>query len=234
MLKKYYKKLKRGNFPSSCVLKAELEDKFCDTVININWYNILYNRISFISLATQKFKDCKYLEIGSDNNHCFNSIPVIDKTGVDPKQGGNVRTTSDEFFSKNKKIFDVIFVDGLHTFDQSRKDIINSINFLNINGYLFIHDLLPRNFMEEFTPPMGTPWCGDVWKVAQELCKTKGIEFNLIIADHGIGLVKKIEKNVNYFDDYTKLKNLKFKDFLEINNKIKYIDPEEAIKIINN
>ena len=43
--------------------------------------------------------------------------------------------------------FDVIFVDGLHTFEQCRKDVINSLNFLNLGGYLFIHDLIPRNFM---------------------------------------------------------------------------------------
>ena len=49
-----------------------------------------------------------------------------------------------------------------------------------MGGYLFIHDLIPRNFMEEFSPPMGTPWSGDVWKVAQELCKSDGIEFYVI------------------------------------------------------
>ncbi len=232
MIKKYYKNFDRDKFPSSCVLKAELEDKFCETVININWYEILYNRISFISLATQKFTNCKYLEIGADHNHCFNSIPVKDKTGVDPKQGGNTRTTSDNFFKKNNKFFDVIFVDGLHTFEQCRKDIINSLKFLNVNGYLFIHDLIPRNFMEEFVPPMGTPWSGDVWKVAQELCKTKGLKFYVIKADHGVGLIKKIQDNINYFDDYNNLKNLKFKDFLEINKEINYIEPEEAIEII--
>jgi len=233
MLKKHYKKFKRESFPSSCVLKAELEDKFCDTVVDINWYNILYNRISFISRATQKFKDCKYLEIGADHNHCFNSVPVVDKTGVDPKQGGNVRSTSDDFFINNKKIFDVVFVDGLHTFEQCRKDIINSINFLKVGGYLFVHDLMPRNFMEEFVPPMGTPWSGDVWKVGQELCKTDGIEFYVIKADHGVGLVKKIKEKVNYFENYSNLKKLKFNDFLEINSEIKYIEANEAMTLID-
>ena len=232
MLKKYYKNYKKEDFPEACVLKAESEDKFCDTVISIDWYKISFNRMSFISLATQKFNDCKYLEIGTDLNLCFNCIPVIDKIGVDPKRGGTIRKTSDDFFNNNKKKFDVIFVDGLHTFEQCRKDVMNSLNFLNLGGYLFIHDLIPRNFMEEFTPSMGTPWSGDVWKVAQELSKSDGLDFHVIKADHGVGLVKKIKKNVNYYDDYEKLKILKFKDFLEINSEINYIDPEEAIKII--
>ncbi len=232
MLKKFYLKLDKSKFPEICIQKASAENKFCETVININWYDILFNRISFISLATQKFKNCKYLEIGTDLNLCFNCIPVIDKIGVDPKRGGTIRKTSDDFFTDNKDLFDVIFVDGLHTFEQCRKDVINSIKFLNVGGYLFIHDLIPRNFMEEFSPPMGTPWSGDVWKVAQELCKSDGIEFYVIKADHGIGLVKKIKKNVSYHDDYERLSTLKFKDFLEINSDIKYIDSDEAIKII--
>ncbi len=232
MLKKHYKKFKKESFPSSCVFKAELEDKFCDIVIDIDWYKIFYTRMAFISLATNKFSNCKYLEIGVANNFTYNSIPVIDKTGVDPIKGGNLRMTSDNFFKNNKKMFDVIFVDGLHTFEQCRKDIINSINFLNIGGYLFIHDLIPRNFMEEFVPQMGEPWCGDVWKVSHELNKTKNLEFFIIKANSGVGVVKKNEKNVEYFDDYINLKNLKFKDFLNKNDELNYIDPEEAINII--
>ena len=104
MLKKYYKTFKKEAFPEVCVLKAESEDKFCDTIISIDWYKILFNRISFISLATQKFNDCKYLEIGTDLNLCFNCIPVIDKTGVDPKRGGTVRKKSDDFFKNNQKM----------------------------------------------------------------------------------------------------------------------------------
>ena len=233
MLKKHYKKFKREDFPEVCVLKAELVDKFCETVVDIDWYSINYKRVDFISLAAQKFNDCKYLEIGVDKNLTFDAIPVDDKTGVDPNRGGNQRMTSDKFFENNIKMFDVIFVDGLHTFDQCRKDIINSLKCLNVGGYLFIHDLIPRNFMEEFTPQMGEPWCGDVWKVAHELIKTKNIEFSIIVANNGIGILKKLENKVEYFDDYLNLKKLKFNDYLNKNSEINYIKPEEAIKMIN-
>jgi len=232
MLKKFYIKLDKSKFPEVCVKKAELENKFCETIININWHEILFNRISFIALATQLKNNCKYLEIGTDKNLCFNCIPVIDKTGVDPKSGGNVRKTSDDFFKDNKKMYDVIFIDGLHYFDQTRRDIKNGLNFLNEKGFMFIHDLIPRNFMEEFNPPMGNPWSGDVWKVSHELKKTEGIEFSVIKADHGVGLIKKIKPEVNYFNDYENLKNLKFKDYLEMNDSINYIDAEKAIEKI--
>tara|TARA_B110000003_G_scaffold275033_1_gene316481 strand:- start:2785 stop:3576 length:792 start_codon:yes stop_codon:yes gene_type:complete len=47
---------------------------------------------------------------------------------------------SDFFFEKKQKKFDFIFVDGNHTVDQTYKDIINSIKFINKNGIIIIHD----------------------------------------------------------------------------------------------
>ena len=62
-----------------------------------------FKRHAFINLAISKFKNCKYLEIGVDDNDVFNSIPLSmdDKFGVDPKKRGNFKMTSDDFFEKN-------------------------------------------------------------------------------------------------------------------------------------
>ena len=234
MLKKYYKKIDKKVFEGKPSMEEHQKkfDNFCDTVININWNKTLYNRMSFISLATQKFKNCEYLEIGCDTNICFSSIPLINKIGVDPKNGGNVRETSDNFFKNNKKEFDVIFIDGLHVYEQCRKDIINSLKFLNRNGFIILHDMIPRSWLEENVPRLQGHWSGNVWKVALELIKTKGIDFFVIKADCGVGVIKKKEENVVYHDDYENIKNLKFKDFLNLNEKIKYIEPEQAFELI--
>ena len=235
MLKKYYKKTDKKEFSGKPSMEEHQKkfDNFCDTSIEINWSKICYNRISFISLATQKFKNCRYLEIGCEINTCFSSIPVINKIGVDPESGGNVRETSDNFFKNNKKFFDVIFIDGLHIYEQCRKDIINSLKVLNKNGFIFLHDLTPRNWAEENVPRLkNTLWTGNIWKVALELSKTKGVDFFVINADMGIGVLKKKEENIIYYDDFENLKNLKFKDFLNLNENIKYIDPKEAFKLI--
>jgi len=230
MLKKYYKKVPKQE------IHKELKEKyinFCDTIIHIDWNKILFNRVSFITAATQKFSNCKYLEIGCDDNICFKSIPVINKIGVDPDRGGNVKDTSDNFFKNNKNKFDVIFIDGLHIYEQCRKDVINSLKVLDKNGYIFLHDLTPRNWAEENVPRLkNTLWTGDIWKVAIELSKTKGIDFFVINADMGVGVIKKKEENVVYHDDFEKLKNLKFKDFLILNENVNYIDPEEGIRFI--
>ena len=230
MLKKYYKKVPKQE------IHKELKEKyinFCDTIIHIDWNKILFNRVSFITAATQKFSNCKYLEIGCDDNICFKSIPVINKIGVDPDRGGNVKDTSDNFFKNNKNKFDVIFIDGLHIYEQCRKDVINSLKVLDKNGYIFLHDLTPRNWAEENVTRLKNPlWTGDIWKVAIELSKTKGIDFFVINADMGVGVIKKKEENVVYHDDFEKLKNLKFKDFLILNENVNYIDPEEGIRFI--
>ena len=83
MLKKYYKKIDKKAFTNQLSMKEHEKkfDNFCETIIEINWNKILYNRMSFVNLAVQKFRNCKYLEIGCEGNSCFSSIPVINKTG---------------------------------------------------------------------------------------------------------------------------------------------------------
>ena len=232
MIRKYYKKIDREKILKTNKNAPKKFGNFCDTIIDINWSKIFYNRISFISIAVQKFKNCRYLEIGCSTNVCFNAIPTSNKIGVDPNAGGNVKDTSDNFFKNNKKEFDVIFIDGLHIYEQCRKDIINSLKFLSKNGFIFLHDMIPRSWVEENVPRLQPVWSGNVWKVGLELVKTKGIDFFIINADHGVGVVKKKEENVAYYDDYENIKNLKFKDFLNLNENIKYIEPEEALKLI--
>jgi len=232
MIKKYYKKIDKEKILKTNNNAPKKFENFCDTIIDINWSKISYNRISFISTAVKKFKNCRYLEIGCSTNVCFNAIPTINKIGVDPNAGGNVKDTSDNFFKNNKKEFDVIFIDGLHIYEQCRKDIINSLKFLSKNGFIFLHDMIPRSWVEENVPRLQPIWSGNVWKVGLELIKTKGIDFFIINADHGVGVIKKKEENVVYYDDYENIKNLKFKDFLNLNENIKYIEPEEALKLI--
>ena len=71
------------------------------------------NRLDLINHIIKKNNYKQYLEIGCHNDEVFNKIE-IDKIGIDPISGGNFRGTSDEFFEKNQKKFDCIFIDGLH------------------------------------------------------------------------------------------------------------------------
>ena len=47
------------------------------------------------------------------------------------------------FLLKNKERFDCIFIDGLHTFEQSLKDFYNAWEVLNKGGAVVFHDTNP-------------------------------------------------------------------------------------------
>ncbi len=195
-----------------------------------------FNRISFIHRALRKFpKDsAKYLEIGVFQNAVFDTIYLSEKNkyGVDPSSGGNLRMTSDEFFLTNKTLFDVIFIDGLHRYEQCQRDCINSLKFLKSNGIIILHDLLPQNADEEFVPQMNKTWTGDVWKVAVELSMSKNLDFRIVNIDHGVGILKK-QKNYEY-KIINELCNKRFDTFFEVYyGKLPIVSSNEAMRFID-
>jgi hypothetical protein len=172
-----------------------------DRVLDWDWSKINFNRIAVVNLLLNRSPNPCYLEIGCASDSLFNSVPVEHKVGVDPSSGGNVRETSDDFFKGNNKKFDVIFIDGLHTYEQVRRDIINSIDALNEGGWIALHDMLPRNWLEHHVPIISRgAWTGDVWKVAFELIQTQGIEFKILKIDYGVGIIKVIKQGVQLKD----------------------------------
>jgi hypothetical protein len=181
-----------------------------------NWKETNYNRIALVNILVGKTPNCAYLEIGCASNYLFDSIPALNKVGIDPQNGGNIRKTSDEFFSTNKLFFDVVFIDGLHTYDQVRRDVINSIKFLKPGGWIALHDMLPRNWIEEHVPIVTSHyWTGDVWKVAFELSKTEGIDFKIIKIDNGVGVLKLTKNNPSLVNLITELHDKQFSYFYE-------------------
>lgn len=208
-----------------------------EKIIETDWHKYSINRIALINLAISKVlnhqKNCRYLEIGCDDNFVFNSIilPEKNKVGVDPKQGGNCKMTSDTFFYQNNINFDVIFIDGLHHYEQCQKDVINSLKYLNTNGYIFIHDLLPLNWKMELVPRIQGHWNGDVWKVGYELSQIKDLNFKIANIDSGIGYLKK-KKDFDYIK-IPELKNKRFSDYLKIFKELPLINPEKALDEIN-
>ena len=163
----------------------------------------------------------------------FSKIKCEKKIGVDPFSGGNTRMTSDDFFKQNKEKFDCIFVDGLHHYDQVKKDIENSINCLNENGILLVHDCLPISISAQSIPRTEVNWNGDVWKSFVEQRTKENLDCYTIFADHGVGVILK-RKNRSLLNlNIKNFKKLKFiyyyKLHQEIMNTIKF---NELIKII--
>ena len=174
-----------------------------------------------------------YLEIGCDKDQSFSKIKVKNKIGVDPVSGGNIRSTSDQFFSTNKSKFDIIFIDGLHHYEQVIKDVNNSLQILNDNGFILLHDCLPRSIAHQAIPRYRGSWNGDVWKALVELRTRSDLDTYTCQIDFGVGIVQK-KKNTEILSIEKKnFKRLKFSDYYHnFNSFMRVIDYKKALELI--
>ena len=186
----------------------------------------------------QKIIDLKryksYLEIGCDKNQSFSSVTIEKRVGVDPVEGGSHKMTSDKFFSINKDLYDIIFIDGLHEYSQVIRDIKNSLNSLSMNGVIVLHDCLPRNIWNQITPRINSDWNGDVWKAIVECRTFDYIDTYTCVADQGMGIILPRKNRNNLELKTTNFKKLKYKDYFnqhdDFMNPIDYLD---LLKVIS-
>ena len=171
-------------------------------------------------IDSKKYKN--YLEVGCDKDENFSKINVEKKIGVDPLNGGTLRMTSDDFFKTNNEKFDLIFLDGLHTYEQTIKDIDNSLKFLNNHGVVIIHDCLPKKIWNQIVPRVYGHWNGDVWKAIVHSRTYSNADTYTCIADHGLGIIFK-RKNRDLLELKKDFKNLKFSEYYY--NHKKFMNP---------
>ncbi len=180
--------------------------------LNYDWKNYP-NRISIIQSIIDFKKYNDYLEIGCDRDENFSQIKIKNKIGVDPRSGGTIRMTSDDFFKINKGKFEIIFLDGLHTYEQTIEDIKNSIKSLKPNGLIIVHDCLPKKIWNQIVPRMYGHWNGDVWKAIVETRTFKNVDTYTCVADHGLGIIiNRPNKNILKLD-IKDFKNIKFSSY---------------------
>lgn len=154
-----------------------------------------YDLINFL-ITKHRYKN--YLEIGTQNSICGSNVKCELKVGVDPapidRVEGDFDThntmTSDSFFNYNKSKFDIIFIDGLHTYEQVRKDFVNSIDCLNEGGCIVLHDCLPTTEERAKSFNEGGIWNGDCYRFIQDLEDVK-IKFYIADFDQGCAVVYK-------------------------------------------
>ena len=198
--------------------------------LNYNFTENFY-RWDLIEYLIKKNNYKNYLEIGCDKNQLFSKVNIDNKIGVDPVSGGNVRKTSDDFFKENKSSFDIVFIDGLHTYEQVKKDILNSVNCLLDEGIILVHDCMPDSLGKQAVPRYKMQWNGDVWKAIVDLRQQENLEIYTCEIDQGIGVISK-KKNTSILKLDKPINKLKFKDYF--NNYKEYmrvISLEEFKKI---
>lgn len=170
-----------------------------------------------------------YLEIGVNTGSSFIPIKAKRKWGVDPcytltsrrlmkyalfsctriRVERLFRMTSDEFFVKNERLLasygiDVCLVDGLHTYEQALRDLLNSLKYLKPKGVILVHDCNPttelmafpaegiENLVRQHIPEWDGAWSGDVWKAVVHVRALRNdVDAFVLDCDTGIGIVTK-------------------------------------------
>lgn len=147
----------------------------------------------------------RYLEIGVQRGHTLQHVTAPTRVGVEPHPrfrtdhlpaGVTIEVcTSDDYFEHTTADtrFDVVFLDGLHTFDQTYRDLINAFG-LCPSGVVLIDDVIPSdrfsaiadedesNAQRKRAGLNDNMWHGDVFKVV--LCLDEHhpeIEFRTIV-----------------------------------------------------
>jgi SAM-dependent methyltransferase len=133
--------------------------------------------------------------------------------------------TSDAFFADNRETFDVVFIDGLHHYDQVRRDIVNALAVVRPGGWIALHDMFPRDWIEEHVPQIATSrWTGDGWKAAFELAAASGVEFRLVAIDHGVAIIRVLSETASLVDRQAELGPHRFAWFREHFSELPVID----------
>ena len=224
-------KLKKKIYKINNIFNKIFKENY-NQCLNYNWDN-KPKRYEILNKIIQKKKFNNYLEIGCFKDENFNEIKIANKTGVDPVSGGTIRDTSDNFFLNNKIFFDIVFIDGLHLYEQVRKDIQNSLKFLNPNGIIVLHDCIPLKIRDQMIPRSHEHWNGDVWKAIVEARTFEDLDTYTILADQGLGIIFK-RKNRNLIKiEKRNFKSLTFKEYyLNFKNFMNPIEEEEVYKLI--
>lgn len=219
-------------------------------------------RTDVIQLFLNSKNKPAYLEIGVKDGDNFFPIKANSKTAVDPDFAFSLKNrlrwiyknlsnltanyfevTSDQYFQTEKKQkMDVVFIDGLHTYQQSLRDVLNSLTILKDDGVIVMHDCNPPH--KASAHPSNSPaeaaqvglsgwtgeWCGDVWKTICYLRSTrKDLRVFVLDTDYGLGIITQGESddllniseefiNSMTYDDLTKdrekILGLKNKNFI--------------------
>jgi len=170
-------------------------------------------RTEIINSLISKYNYKSYLEIGvntpSQPGYNWIGVAAEIKHGVDPNVDTTYRMTSDEFFEKHiSQKYDIIFVDGLHIFEQVYLDITNSLEHLNENGVIVVHDCNPVTEITQRRVRVSDAWHGDVWKAIVKLrIENTNIEICTVDTDEGCAIIikgtqelLKISEDVNVYE----------------------------------
>lgn len=173
------------------------------------------SRASVVNQLTNLYPEARYLEIGVCEGATFDAVRAHRKVAVDPEfrfdhvarqreQPGTEyhQVTSDDYFASlvgEDEQFDVIFLDGLHVYEQTLRDLMNALDHLQPRGVIVIDDTRPPTYLaslpdrdnffkvrEWLGGEIDKRWMGDVFKLVyfiDTFCP--GLSYSTIANNHG-------------------------------------------------
>lgn len=168
-------------------------------------------RWDILNKLIDKCKYNSYLEVGVQFPRSnFDKVKVDEKISVEPFPKSGIQPTfvgtSDEYFESIdvSVTFDLIFIDGLHHYEQVLKDIDNSLNHLSDGGSILCHDCLPRSKKMQERNDHGGEWTGGVWKAMFYLMSDRSdLDVKIIDTDYGCGLIQRGSQKTKDIDKHS-------------------------------
>lgn len=172
-----------------------------------------------------------YLEIGVYDGINFMNVDCSEKIGIDPSLAKLhtsarpycVRMNSDEFFNSipTDQLFDIIFIDGDHTYEQVVKDIANSKKHLSVNGVIIMHDVYvfdeKQTVYNDDSVYMGTTYQAFIQQVMMNEIKHMynvyytGIDLTGVIDSQPVNVIKQyniLDKYINIIKSYINIQGV--------------------------
>ena len=204
----------------------------------------MVSRAEVVNRMTGLFARPRYLEIGVAAGETFLNVSAATKVAVDPNFNLDVaayanstqifyETTSDEYFSKHndpQDKFDVVYIDGLHTFEQTLRDFTNAMESLSPNGIVVIDDVLPTSYaaalssqldamlVKQATDDDDNSWMGDTYKLVYFIhAFFPSLRLRTVNDNHGQAVVWRTPRAAADFQTYSiqEICSLEFLDVIK-------------------
>lgn len=204
-----------------------------------------------------------YLEIGVHDGQTILNIEMHTRTGVDPsfqfdtKSETNEHTKffhqySDDFFYDQpfNSQFDIIFIDGLHTFEQVLRDLTNSISRSHQSSVFLIDDVWPNDIYSAIPDPQiamrmraavgsaDQSWHGDVFKIVYFVHDFIPCLNYRTIYENGnpqmLAWFSNKDQRQPKFGNLEKISRLTYLDFIDAHTIMRACPEEEALLLCYN
>lgn len=225
---------------------------------DVNQSSRLLNRIG------QHFGSDSYLEVGVQHGVTFKAIEISRRDAVDPNfrfdttafESDTVRffsMTSDAFFSRHcNRAYDLIFLDGLHTFSQCLRDFCAALQVLNEGGVIVVDDTVPGDVFSSLATQelaisaredhglTGRAWTGDVFKIIPFIHNYFPNLNYVTLRDPSNPAFKPNTvlwrgRRANFIPTYlsfAEIEAISYFDLPRIENLFRYVDYEEGLKLL--